>query len=537
MIDLDNLNNLLPLFFLYAETHFRFGGWTPSLLFKKIPEIIFDSPKRVDNGKDIPVFLQLNDLKKFPIKLNQVQIVLSQNKKSRIIFNTTEIFKYELKHNFSKNAPTFVFKLDTYLFQKGNYTLTCKLNISKGKKNTEVINNNLRTSQKKSLNGHYAADKFPGSNKCLYGDMHVHSQYTESHVEFCPPIKAIDIAADALGLNFINITDHSYDLSCSVENYLNPDPTNKRWTLFQNEISNTNFKTNVISGEEISVLNYKKEVVHLGGAGVNTFIAGTADGARNKVSKLKNSYPINEVCNKIHKDNGISFAAHPGAQSGFLQRFFLKRGIWSSTDIDDNLDAFQAVNNGFRSGWYRARKLWISKLLENLKIPLIAGNDSHGDFNRYIALSIPFLSVTELDDRYLGYGRTGIYSKKALNNNEILNYIKAGKTFVTTGPFIEICDENENCLISNKVIEFQKITVNASSNIEFGKIDIIRVYKGIEGKKCEELLILKNNINSFNINFEIPKTENALYIRAEVVCKSVNFQDPAMAATSPIYFN
>lgn len=535
MIEIDNLNDFLPLFCLYAETHFRFGGWTPSLLFKKTPEIIFDSPKRVDHNKNIPVFLQLNDFKKYPIKLNNVQIVLSQNKKSSIIFSSTDIYKYELRHNFSKNSPCFVFNLNPKLFEIGHYTLTCKLNISQKNKNRDIVNNNLRTSQKKSLTGYYASEKLPGSNRCIYGDMHVHSQYTESHVEFCPPIKSIDIAAHAIGLNFINITDHSYDLSCSVEDYLKVDPTNKRWTLFQEDISNTKFKTNVIAGEEISVLNSKNKVVHLGAAGNKTFIDGTADGARKKVSKVKYSHPIKHICEKIQKDKGVSFAAHPGAQIGFLQKLFLKRGSWTINDINDNLDAFQAVNNGFRSGWYRARKLWISKLLENYKIPLIAGNDSHGDFNRYIALSIPFFSVTELNDRYLGYGKTGIYTNKVLSNNEILNYIKKGKTFITTGPYIELCDENGNCLISNQEIENQVITLNALSTNEFGNIDIIRVYKATKNKKTEELLILKNNINSLNFNFKLLDIREAQYIRAEVVCKAVNFQDPAMAATSPVY--
>ena len=50
--------------------------------------------------------------------------------------------------------------------------------------------------------------------------MHVHSQYSQSHVEFGPPLKVIDEMANACGLDFTAVTDHSYDLSCAMDDYL-----------------------------------------------------------------------------------------------------------------------------------------------------------------------------------------------------------------------------------------------------------------------------------------------------------------------------
>lgn len=535
--DTDNLLQFLPMIGLYAETHFRFGGWTPSLLFKREPEIIFDMPRRIENGKDVPILLQFNDFKKFPISIEKITLALSQNQKSKIVFESNDISKFEIKHNFSKNSPTFQFMLPAKRFKTGIFSITCKAEIISRKKRKIILNNNLRTSDKKSLIGYYANEKLPGNDKCIYGDMHIHSQYTESHVEFCPPIKAIDTAAAASGLDFLTITDHSYDISCSIDNYLKPDHNTERWSLFNKDLNDNIFQTVIIAGEEISVLNSEKKIVHLGGVGIKTFISGSADGARKQVAKIKYSPSINNASQSIHKDGGIAFAAHPGAQSGALQRIFLKRGTWKEKDISNEIDAFQAVNNGFRSGWFCARKLWINKLLEGRKLPLIAGNDSHGDFNRYISLKIPFMYITDIDERYLGYGKTGIYSNKMLDKTEITSYIKEGKTFVTTGPYIDFTDKQDNVVISNTPYKESSIILNTSTSEEYGQIETIRIFAGNTKKRIEDLLILKNGLNTYKeshtVNLSTKKEIS--YIRAEIICKKNGTVDSAMAATSPVY--
>lgn len=533
----DNIIDILPLIGLYAETHFRFGGWTPSLLFKREPEVIFDMPRRIDSGKDVPLLLQLNDVKRFPVKIEKVTIAISQNGKSRIVFESKNLNEFEIKHNFSLNAPSFMINIPSRNFDNGTFSLACKAEIKNRNKKIIIFNNNLITSDKKPLFGTYAEDKLPGHDRCLYGDMHVHSQYTESHVEFCPPLKAIDSAANAFGLNFLSIIDHSYDIECSMEDYLKPDPEIRRWQAFQKEINDSNFNTEIIPGEEISVLNSRKRVVHLGGAGVKTFIRGSADGARKKISIIEHSPSIDEASSSIHKDQGLSFAAHPGANCGFLQKLLLKRGVWENCDISNKIDAFQAVNNGFRKGWYRARKLWIKRLLEGQKLPLIAGNDSHGDFNRYIALKIPFINIFDDDNRYLGYGRTAVYSDKKLSQSELIQCIKDGKTFITTGPYVQITNNEDKNLICSSPITISNLKISAESTKEFGQIDTIRIFRGYIERKREDLLILKNNINSYNYsyNFDLNDTDSSGYIRVEILCKSSGLNEQAMAATSPIY--
>jgi hypothetical protein len=114
-----------------------------------------------------------------------------------------------------------------------------------------VLNDNIPTSSKLSFHCRVCSETLPGSEICSYGDFHVHSSYSESHVEFGPPAEMICQTAAACGLNFVNITDHSYDLSCSPENYLISDSSLNRWHTFQNEPVKK-YTAILIHGEEVS---------------------------------------------------------------------------------------------------------------------------------------------------------------------------------------------------------------------------------------------------------------------------------------------
>ena len=83
----------------------------------------------------------------------------------------------------------------------------------------------------------------------------------------------------------------------------------------------------------------------------------------------------------------------PGARSGFLQRIFLKRGRWEKEDFKETLHGFQALNSGFTNSWERGKALWLELLQQGVRLPLLAGNDAHGDFSRYRAIKTPFLNL------------------------------------------------------------------------------------------------------------------------------------------------
>jgi hypothetical protein len=309
-----------------------------------------------------------------------------------------------------------------------------------GKKIHTVLNDNLVTSTKFSYRCVISDDDYPGSDQCVYGDLHNHSIFSRSHVEWGPPFEVIDRVAGTSGLDFAAITDHSYDLACKPENFLRQDKDLRLWEMYKSSFDDYKGEIALIPGEEVSVINSKGKVVHLCGLGLSEYIPGTLDGARKNVFH-KRQLTIEEAVSEINRQGGVSFAAHAGAGAGFMQKIFLKRGVWSRDDLCDGLGGVQAVNSDFFESWKRGKDLWISMLQKGRRIPILAGSDAHGDFNRYRAIGVPFLQIYEGAERYMGFVRTGVYGEKMRETNDIkgiISKIKNAATFVTNGPFVSI---------------------------------------------------------------------------------------------------
>lgn len=522
MLDFNQFSSL-PLLMLYAEIHFRFFPLFPSLLYKKEPEILFDAPARLKPGHDLPVALIVNDIKLFPIELADVSIAVSHKDNPPKLFNFCNLNNYELDHSFKNNTRVFIFIISRENIPEGNIFINCRVSITKPKKRktVTVLNDNLTTSSKFPFKCFAASNSLPGNNLCEYGDLHVHSIFSRSHVEFGPPLQLIDLFADAMGLKFIGITDHSYDLACSETNYLVQDQSLSLWKRLSEEFSRTTFKTILLQGEEISCLNDNGEIVHLCGLGLNRFITGTLDGARRN-SVFNQQLTIDQTIKEIHDQGGVAFAAHPGSKSGLLQRVFLHRGTWAQHDITGNLDGFQALNSGYFTSWNKAKSLWIKALQQGKRIPLLGGNDAHGDFNRYRAILSPFISIYENSQRFMGAGKTGTYGKMK-SQQDILDGIRNGASFVTTGPYISInFSSNPNTqAISSKSIssEVEILYIHAVSTSEFGRLRQIVVYSGAPGSENESLILLTDYAQSC-YEVIIPLRTNSVkkpgYIRVEI---------------------
>jgi len=72
----DKLLDMVPLIGLYAETHFRFR--IPfSRYFKREPELIFDTPWRLEPSQKLSIFLVVKDAHLYPVKLESVEIKVS----------------------------------------------------------------------------------------------------------------------------------------------------------------------------------------------------------------------------------------------------------------------------------------------------------------------------------------------------------------------------------------------------------------------------------------------------------------------------
>ncbi|MFP4416261.1 MAG: hypothetical protein ACLFSB_03225 [Chitinispirillaceae bacterium] len=527
----------LPLLFLYAETHFRFFRGFPSLLYRHQPEIIFDLPRRIETGSKLPVMLLLNDIDKFPAEVTEINISATRKGQSKIIFSTSSPRNFIIDHPLAFQSTVFLFYVDTTQYPAGDLSINATAQVKIKGRNHLIINDNTPTSSKYAYTCSICDDPLPGAHYCSFGDVHVHSQYSQSHVEFGPPVSIIALFAKEYGLDFVGITDHSYDLCCAMKNYLKIDPNLSRWHDQKKNIASLHNTFTILGGEEISALNGRNRVVHLGGLGLHEYIPGSLDGARHNRGRQK-SLHVCEAVGGIRSQRGISFAAHPGSKAGILQRFFLKRGNWQLSDIPDQLDAFQVVNSGFSKSWYIGRNLWIRALLNGRRLALLAGNDAHGDFNRYRAIGTPFISVHESFDRYLCFARTGIYGKPT-DQPGILQGIRDGKTFVTTGPFLTISSSDR---IEDTVIgSFSQATilhVIGQSSKEFGYPVALRVFRGDLRLKREKMILytpLKANTLEASSQIRLQGNQpRAGYIRAELVCRKENGEE-TMAATSPTF--
>jgi hypothetical protein len=524
--------------FLYAETHFRFFPAFPSLIFKKEPEIVFDLPYRCDPGNDLPVVLIVNDIHRFNATVADVAVTVSQEGMAPLAFKFNDPTSRVIDHPFREQARVFVFRISRRALPSGRIFVNCMATLQNEKRRWVVLNDNFFSTSKLPFSCYLSDEQLPGHDTCAFGDLHVHSQYSQSQVEFGPPINIIDLISNTCGLDFVGITDHSYDLACSMADYLQKDNTLARWNSLVGATSPPGtFKNIILLGEEISTLNVRGKAIHLCGLGLNKFITGSVDGARSKKFKTMR---LDEAIKEVHRQGGLAMAAHPGSRFGLLQRILLRRGSWTQKEMAVNLDAVQAVNDGFGTTWLAGKQLWINELLRGRRLPVIAGNDSHGDFNRYRYLSTPFFSISENFNRHLSFARTGIYCK-ARSGGDVLSAIQRGATFVTSGPYLAIIQSSslgEDAGSAQLTAPAKgSITATIKSSYEFGTPKRLDIFLGQVGEKKERIVFSRgySGHNMIIQEISLGLYSKDAYARAEVSCAR---QDgtKTFAATSPLYF-
>lgn len=498
-------------------------------------------PRRLGPGNDLPVVLIINDINRFQLDVVKVQVALSHKSKPPLVLDFDDPEEHAVDHPFSFQSSAFVFSIPRNKLDTGQYHVNCTARIKKNNRSYTVINDNLFMTSKLPYSCYVSNSQLPGDEFCSYGDMHVHSQYSQSHVEFGPPVSIIDLFSKCYGNDFTVVTDHSYDLACEMNNYLKIDEGVSRWKSIRSDASSHNFLNPFILGEEISCINSNNKTVHLCGIGIKDFVPGSIDGARRNANKSK-SLSIEDAIKSVHEQGGIAYAAHPGSKISFMQKYFLKRGIWKQEDFKTKLDAIQAVNNGFGNSWNKAKNLWIKELLKGNKLPLLGGNDSHGDFNRYRAISVPFFSIHENFARHFSWIKTGIYGKIS-TEQQLIASIKNGATFVSSGPFLGMSktkSPHENIICNDEInLNVECITILLKSSYEFGIPYLFKLYYGKINASRETVYFSKYlSIGEYDAfpEVSVSNLKGKGYLRAEAEFRksdgSTNF-----AATSPCYFN
>lgn len=463
----------------YPETHYRFAPGL-SILFRRRPEILFDAPHRVTRGSALPVALLIKDAHCFPVEILAVD--------AAIIPDGGEPLPCKIhweREMPGKLAVRFWWNLG-YIDAKdlpiGDLRIVCRIHYRCRSRNCLAITDNFPGLSHQPLKVLVADQPWPRIPGWHYGDPHCHSDKTMDQVEFGAPVPVLAQMAEALGLDWFVVTDHSYDLDVPPFEHFGLDPELRRWHELEREVEQHTGRPIAIRGEEISCGNVQDHNVHLLVYGHPQLIPGRGDGAKRGLN-LSNAPDLNmaEVLDQL--SNAVTFAAHPDSGASWLERLILNRNKWTD---EDRLkpDGLQVWNTRTGTELEAGLEQWVRMLLEGHRKPILAGSDAHGDFNRARCVLMPFLVLSEFEASF-GVPRTCARVEGRLNRTSLLQSLRRGQTVLTDGALAIMSAHTSgsvaaigDCLRTTQC----ELRVQARSTAEFGLVDQIVIHQGILGK-------------------------------------------------------
>ncbi len=377
-----------------------------------------------------------------------------------------------------------------------------------------------------------------------WGDLHTHSNYTDDQIEFGAPIRESVICAQTVGLQFLAITDHSYDLDDKTGSYLENDPSLPKWQQFQKEIKDLNHEFpafNILGGEEVSAGNSKAQNVHCLVLGNRTFYPGSGDSGEKPLNN-KPTMSLKSLYEKIEhsREDAIIAAAHPFDEPPYAHQIALNRGYWHKADLSHPaLDYWQILNGRIDRFFENGRRSWIKALLNRQKVGILGGTDAHGNFNCFRQITIPFWKMIRCREQLFGEMRTGIFSETALNPQTLLQTLKEKRTIISTGPAasLEIFQNDRLFHIGNsiKTGTAVSIEISAVSNSEFGSLKSVVLYTGVFSQSKEISLNISLPENCFRFKKKIDLTDGTSpgYLRLEVYSEKTG--KSYLCFTNPIW--
>ena len=466
---------MLPFIFTpaYAEIHYRFPYFF-SLLKKAEPEIIADAPYRLTLPGPLPVLLLIKDAHLHPITLQQAEVFINGRKRYSQSFNR------RVESRFYETFLEIPINDDT----AGPKEVAVKIRYRVRGKQKVCFNDNYRTSSKAPLSVYFSAHDLPRAEHFYYGDLHSHSSFTEDQIEFGAGLVTMRRMAQAVGLHFFAVTDHSYDLDDLPDNYLTNDPQLRKWQAFWQEVQRLNGEASLplmVPGEELSVGNHRGRNAHLLILNNARFIVGRGDGGE-RWFRFKPDHSLTEIPAML-TENAMMIPAHSAEKVPLLQKMLLNRGEWGPHDLQlPDFKALQSINGGTEQEIRRGIEQWVKHLLTGRRLTLVAGNDAHGNFARSRQIGMPFFSIRENEEHRFGVWRTAVFLQEAPRTpDDIVNALKRGNVSVTNGPFVNMTVEQESghtVPMGGLVQKADFVNLHILSTPEFGPIDQVRVLAG-----------------------------------------------------------
>jgi hypothetical protein len=469
---------LPPLIPLYAEVHYRFRYFL-SLLNAPEPEILADAPHRVEPGEPIPILLLVKDADRHPVTLLSADVVLSDGVTTRqvpLIHGEVRVTQHWWWTVIDLSADGLT----------GWVSCAVQIRYDAGHGVRTAVSDNYRTTGHAPLRVYVSPDPLPVLPFLLLGEGHAHSIATEDQVEFGVPLGAARSMACRMGLSFSAITDHSYDLDDTLFSYLDNDPSIPKWHALQREIADLNRRDGftLLPGEEVTCRNAAGRNVHCLVLGDPRFHPGSGDSAE-RWFRTKSELSLRDLLDRVD-GSAVVAAAHPREDVPFLQRMLLRRGSWSDADESQNgLHALQFWNGEYDRRCDHGREAWVRQLLRGRRLGVVAGNDAHGNFNRFRQLAVPFVSLREADRQLFGRARTGVFTERN-SMRAILEAMRRQRTIATDGPVGMITDADGRPVLGETMRAPSTVRMIARTSEEFGRIATIELRRGIIGSAAEE---------------------------------------------------
>ncbi|MDP8229292.1 MAG: CehA/McbA family metallohydrolase [Candidatus Electryoneaceae bacterium] len=443
----------LPVTVLYAETHYRFRFFPFSLYFRRQPEIVFDAPYRLEPDQPLPITLIVKDADRFPVTLSEVILNIKTAEKSleqRIQLGTTvsQPFWHRIFDIDVSELPSGIMSVDaTAVIESFAFPpLRSRGGVRGGKllrkcrrKRIVVRQDNCVGLSHSPLKVFKADDSLPNFPNWYAGELHCHTDYGCDQVEFGAPLPSYQRTAKALGLDWVALTDHSYNLDDLPDDYLHSDPKLVQWHRLHEETKELNRNSDVIliPGEELTCRSAQGRNVHLLILGEPTFLHGSGDGAE-RWFRTRSELSVEEALHRINPES-FAVAAHPLVKIPLLERLLVGRGEWQPSNLQaSRLDGWQILNGQWENDFHRGLTAWIESLERGERRYIFAGNDAHGNFNRFRQVSLPMVKLWERDQHLFGRATTRVKVDGILSEQSILSNLKAGHAIISDGPALEL---------------------------------------------------------------------------------------------------
>ena len=524
---------IVPPIILYAETHYRFP-YFGSYLRKDEPEVIADAPLRVEPGRHLPVLLLVKDAHLFPCTLLRVTASL---RTADSTVSRRELFSGELPCTGQFWWKVFHIDVTTV---RGPLLCDVEFEIDVRGRRQIYRNDNHRTSSHAPLRVFLADEPLPRLPGLQLGEPHAHSQFTNDQVEFGIPGEPARQLAFAMGLSYFCLTDHSYDLDDHIEDYLRNHPDVPKWSLFQREVDTLNagqHEVTVVRGEEVTCRNARGRNIHLLLLGNRTFYPGSGDGAERWL-RTWSEHDIPGILRQL--DPGVAaFAAHARERVSILQRLLLGRGIWTEEDLHRaRLQGLQFANGKRDEAFDDGYRTWIKLLLQGHRVLSIAGDDAHGNFNRFRQIGIPFLRIRENSQQLFGLMRTGVFTDKTAEG-EIVDALRRGVSILTDGPVLNLQAGSTvnplSALGTTLAGRTQTVLFSGATSREFGPFQSVRLLMGVTGEEKERELPVRDSSYPSRFEERIPiAVDRPCYLRAEAFTGQRNEADH-FCYTNPVW--